>query len=175
MKSSIGFINIAQFLLFVALQILLMDNLVLYNTGFCFIYIAFLLFLPLETNRLLLLFMGFIVGFTVDIFYDTMGIHSAASVLLAFIRPHLLNLLTPRDGYDINDSVNLHIMGKGWFLTYAFTLILLHHTAVFFLERISFDDAWFTLLKIVLSTLFTGVVIIILQLLFFSPKRTSRV
>lgn len=174
MKSSIGLKNIVQFVLFVALQILLMDNLVLYSTGFCFIYIAFLLFLPININRLLLLFSGFLVGFTVDIFYDTMGIHAASSVLLAYIRPHLLNLLTPRDGYDLSDSVNIHVMGKGWFLTYTFTLILLHHAAVFFLERISFSDIWFTLLKILLSTLFTGLVVIILQLLFFSPKRTSR-
>ena len=163
-----------QFLLFVALQILLMDNLVLYSTGFCYIYVAFLLFLPININRLLLLFLGFLVGFTVDIFYDTMGIHAAASVLLAFLRPLLLNLLTPRDGYDISDSVNIHTMGKGWFLAYTFTLLLIHHAAVFFLERISFDDVLQTLLKIVLSVLFTGVVIIILQLLFFSPKRTSR-
>lgn len=175
MKSSIGFNNILQFILFVALQILLMDNLVLYSIGFCYIYVAFLIFLPLNINRLLLLFLGFLVGFTVDVFYDTMGIHAAASVLLAFLRPHLLNLLTPRDGYDINDSVNLHIMGKGWFLTYTSILILIHHTAVFFLERISFDDVWYTLLKIAVSTLFTGLVVIIIQLLFFSPKRTSRV
>lgn len=175
MKSNIGLNNILQFILFVALQILLMDNLVLYSTGFCYIYVAFLLFLPIHINRLLLLFLGFLVGFTVDIFYDTMGIHAAASVLLAFLRPLLLNLLTPRDGYDISDSVNIHKMGKGWFLTYTFTLLLVHHAAVFFLERISFGDILQTLLKIVLSVLFTGVVVTILQLLFFSPKRTSRV
>ena len=175
MKSSLGISNILQFILFVALQILLMDNLVLYSTGFCYVYVAFLLFLPLGINRLLLLFLGFLIGFTVDVFYDTMGIHAAASVLLAFLRPHVLNLLTPRDGYDINDSVNIHVMGKGWFLTYTFILLLVHHTAVFFLEKISFDDMLYTLLKILLSTMFTGVVVIILQLLFFSPKRTSRI
>ncbi|MDX5419694.1 MAG: hypothetical protein LPK09_10805 [Hymenobacteraceae bacterium] len=175
MKSSIGLNNIVQFVLFVALQILLMDNLVLYGTGFCYIYVAFLLFLPININRLQLLFLGFLIGFTVDIFYDTMGIHAAASVLMAFLRPHLLNLLTPRDGYDLSDSANIHVMGKSWFLTYTFTLLLVHHAAVFFLERISFDDILQTLLKIALSVLFTGVVVVILQLLFFSPKRTSRV
>lgn len=175
MKSNFGISNFLQFILFVALQILLMDNLVLYGTGFCFIYVAFLLFLPLDINRILLLFLGFFVGITVDIFYDTIGIHAAASVFLAFLRPHVLNLLTPRDGYDINDSVNIHVMGKGWFLTYMFVLLLAHHSAVFFLERVSFDGVWHTLLKILISTLFTGLVIVILQLLFFSPKRTSRI
>ena len=172
MNSTFGIRHIVQFILFVALQILLFDNLVLFSTGFCFIYIAFLLFLPIQINKVLLLFLGFIVGFTVDIFYDTMGIHAAASVLLAFLRPFILNLLTPRDGYDTNDSANLHVMGWSWFLTYASLLIVVHHAAVFFLEIIRFE--WYTLVKILLSTLFTGVVVVILQLLFFSVKRAKR-
>ncbi|PRY10590.1 hypothetical protein CLV24_1139 [Pontibacter ummariensis] len=171
MNSSFGIKHIAQFILFVALQILLVDNLVLFGTGFCFIYVAFLLFLPIGISRMWLLILGFITGFTVDVFYDTIGIHAAASVLLAFLRPLVLNLLTPRDGYDTNDSVNIHVMGWRWFLAYALMLILLHHTAVFFLEKISLQDAWYTLAKILLSTLFTTTVMVILQLLFFSPKR----
>ncbi len=174
MNSSFGIRHIVQFILFVALQILLMDSLVLFSTGFCFIYIAFLLFLPININRVLLLFLGFMAGFSIDIFYDTMGIHAAASVLLAFLRPHVLNLLTPRDGYDTNDSVNIHVMGWRWFLTYALLLILMHHAAVFFLETISFETAWFTLAKVFASVLFTGIVMVILQLLFFSVKRANR-
>ncbi|MDX5438009.1 MAG: hypothetical protein LPK03_12480 [Pontibacter sp.] len=169
MNSSLN--HIVQFFLFVALQILLMDNLVLFSTGFCFIYVAFLLYLPLTINRVWLLFLGFAVGFTVDVFYDTMGIHAAASVLLAFLRPHVLNLLTPRDGYDSGDTVNIHVMGGRWFLAYAFTLILFHHAAVFFLETINFQTALHTLVKTLLSTLFTGIVVVTIQLLFFSPKR----
>ena len=171
MNSSFGIRHILQFILFVALQILLMDNLVLFSTGFCFIYVAFLLFLPIGMNRLALLFIGFLTGFTVDMFYDTVGIHAAASVLLTFLRPLILNLLTPRDGYDSNDSVNIHVMGWRWFLAYSFILILFHHAAVFFLETINFQTALYTLAKILASTLFTTIVIVILQLLFFSPKR----
>lgn len=171
MNSRLGIPNILQFILFVALQILLMDNLVLFSTGFCFIYIAFLLFLPIGMNRVWLLFIGFLAGFTVDMFYDTVGIHAAASVLLAFLRPLVLNLLTPRDGYDAGDSANIHVMGWRWFLVYSFTLTLFHHAAVFFLETINFQTALYTLGKILVSTLFTTIVIVIIQLLFFSPKR----
>lgn len=171
MNSSFGLKHIAQFFLFVALQVLLMDSLVLFSTGFCFIYVAFILFLPLGISRVWLLVLAFILGFTVDMFYDTMGIHAAASVLLAFLRPHILNLLTPRDGYEASDTVNIHTMGGRWFLAYTFTLVLLHHTAVFFLETITFQTAWYTIVKILLSTFFTGIVMVILQLLFFSHKR----
>ncbi|MHC2992306.1 hypothetical protein OB13_12145 [Pontibacter sp. HJ8] len=174
MNSRFGLGHFIQFVLFVALQILLMDSLVLFSTGFCFIYIAFLLFLPIHLNRVLLLFLGFVAGFAVDIFYDTMGIHAAASVLLAYLRPFILNLLTPRDGYDANDSVNIHIMGWRWFLAYALTLILVHHAAVFLLEIFSLEGLWSAVPKILLSVLFTGVVMVILQLLFFSIKRANR-
>jgi len=174
MNSSFGMKHILQFFLFVALQILLMDSLVLFSTGFCFIYVAFLLFLPIGINRVWLLLLGFIAGFSVDVFYDTMGIHAAAGVLLAFLRPHVLNLLTPHDGYESSDSVNIHAMGWRWFLTYTFTLLLFHHAAVFFLETISLETVWYTLAKVLLSTLFTGIVMVVLQLLFFSPKGAGR-
>ena len=171
MNSSTFLKHTAQFILFVALQVLLVDNLVLFGTGCCFKYIAFLLFLPIGSSRMWQLFLGFMLGFTVDMFYDTVGIHAAASVLLAFLRPLVLNLLTPRDGYDTNDSVNIHVMGWRWFLSYIFILILFHHAAVFFLETINFQTALYTLTKIIASTFFTATVMVILQLLFFSPKR----
>ncbi|QCR23694.1 hypothetical protein [Pontibacter sp. SGAir0037] len=174
MNSSFGIKHIAQFVLFVALQILLIDNLVLFETGFCYIYVAFLLFLPININKVFLLFLGFLAGGTVDIFYNTLGIHAGASVLLAYLRPYILNLLTPRDGYDTNDSVNIHIMGYRWFLAYATLLIVTHHAMVFFLESLNFMDAAYMLAKILLSSIFTCTVMVILQLLFFSVKRASR-
>jgi hypothetical protein len=174
MNRKFGILNIIQFILFVSFQILFMDSLILYSTAFCFIYIGFLLFLPIGISRVWILLLGFITGFTVDVFYDTLGIHAAASVFLAYLRPHILNLLTPRDGYDSSDTATIYAMGWRWFLTYALILILLHHTAVFFLEVISFRDAWYTVIKIITSTLYTCLVMVILQLLFFSGKRANR-
>ncbi len=109
-----------------------------------------------------------------DVFYDTGGIHAAATVLLAYLRPYILLLLTPRDGYDQNDSANLHLMGWRWFLVYIFILIFLHHLTFFFLELAGFKLIGFTFLKILVSSLFTGTVVIIIQLLFFSRRRANR-
>jgi hypothetical protein len=166
--------HLLQFVLFMALQLLLIRNLVLFDTGFCFIYIAFILFLPIGLPVVLLLFFGFITGFTADIFYDTGGIHAAATVLLAYLRPWVLKLLTPRDGYDSGDTVNLHRMGWRWFMVYAFFLIFLHHFALFFLELGNMRFFGFTILKVIFSTFFTGIIVLIVQLLFFSAKRVTR-
>ena len=172
--SKLGITHFLQFFIFIALQIFLVQYLVLFNTGFCFIYIAFLLFLPIQLPPVILLLMGFTTGITIDTFYDTAGIHAGACVLLAYVRPYVLRFLTPRDDYDANDSVNVRLMGWAWFITYALILIFLHHLALFFLELGGLKVVGYTLLKVVVSTLYTFTVVVILQLLFFSARRVAR-
>lgn len=172
--SKLSITHFLQFFIFVTLQIFLVQYLVLFNTGFCFIYIAFLLFLPIQLPPVILLLMGFTTGITIDTFYDTAGIHAGACVLLTYVRPYVLRFLTPRDDYDANDSVNVRLMGWGWFVTYALVLIFLHHLVLFFLELGGVKALGFTLLKVVASTLYTFTVVVILQLLFFSARRAVR-
>jgi hypothetical protein len=163
-----------QFVVFLGLQILLLRNLVLFNTAFCFLYIGFLLFLPIQMPKVMLLLLAFVSGITVDIFYDTIGINAAAALLLAYLRPYVLLVLTPRDDYEKSDSVNVHVMGWRWFSVYTLFLIFMHHLALFFLELGSFREVGFTLVKVVVSTIFTFLVLVIIQLLFFSARRSNR-
>ena len=163
-----------QFLIFLSLQVLLLRNLVLFDTAFCYLYIGFLLFLPIQMPKVLLLVLAFLSGLTIDIFYDTIGINAAASVLLAYLRPYVLLVLTPRDDYEKSDSVNVHVMGWRWFSVYTLFLVFIHHLALFFLELGSFREVGFTLVKVVVSTIFTFLVLVIIQLLFFSTRRASR-
>lgn len=166
--------HLFRFLIFLGLQILLVRNLVLFNTAFCFLYIGFLLFLPIQMPRVMLLLLAFVCGITVDIFYDTIGVNAAAAVLLAYLRPYVLLVLTPRDDYEKSDSVNVHVMGWRWFSVYCLFLIFVHHLALFFLELGSFREAGFTLMKVLVSTVFTFLVLVIIQLLFFSTRRANR-
>ena len=163
-----------QFLIFLSLQILLLRNLVLFDTAFCYLYIGFLLFLPIQMPKVRLLVLAFISGLTIDIFYDTIGINAAASVLLAYLRPYVLLVLTPRDDYEKSDSVNVHVMGWRWFSVYTLFLVLVHHLALFFLELGSFREVGYTLVKVLVSTIFTFLVLVIIQLLFFSSRRSNR-
>ena len=162
-----------RFGLYVLVQMLLVSRLVLFERGWCSVYLGFLLFLPLATPIVVQLLLGFGLGLTMDIFYDTGGLHAAATVLLAFLRPWVLRLLTPRDGYDAQDSVNVHQMGWQWFGVYLGLLVLVHQVAFFVLELGSFRHFGLMLSKLALSWLFTGVVLLTIQLLFF-PVRRSR-
>lgn len=160
-----------RFALYVLMQVLLVSRLVLFERGWCFLYLGFLLFLPLATPIVVQLLLGFALGLTLDIFDDTGGLHAAAAVLLAFLRPWVLRLLTPRDGYDAQDSVNVHQMGWQWFGVYLSLLVFLHHLAFFLLQLGSFRYFGLTLGKIGLSWLFSCLALLIVQLLFFPVRR----
>ena len=84
-----------SFLVYLGLQVFLFDNMVLFDNAFCFVYIAFILFLPFNINPMLLIFIAFAGGLFTDLFYNTMGVNAAASVLLAFIRKPWISLITP--------------------------------------------------------------------------------
>ena len=163
-------VQLLRCVLYVGVYIGLVYRLVLFEAGWCFLYLGFLLFLPLATPIVVQLLLAFGIGLTVDICFDTSGLHAAAAVLLAFARPWVLRLLTPRDGYDAQDSANIHQMGGQWFAVYLGLLLLIHHTAFFVLELGSFRHFGLTLVKIGASFAFTSVALLIVQLLFFSQR-----
>ena len=148
-----------------------MKNLVLFNSAFCFIYIAFILLLPIESNTILLMVLGFIMGFTVDIFYDSLGLHASTLVLVGFLRNFWLARITPQGGYDAGEGPTLAANGVQWFLIYALPIIFIHHFALFFIEVGGFALLGHTLSKVFFSTIFTFVIILLLQYLLPRQRR----
>lgn len=166
-----GIIQVVLFFVYLFVQVLLLRNLVLFNTAFCFLYIAFILLLPIETNSLILMLAGFLLGFSVDIFYDSMGLHALATVMMAYLRNFWLNTITPQGGYESSATATLAANGFQWFLVYSLPLVFLHHLVLFFVEASGFTMFWYTMLKIVASLLFTMSVIILLQFLTHQRRR----
>jgi len=150
-------------LLYLLLQIFFMRNMVLFNYAFCFIYIAGILILPAEISRMYLLFIGFAVGFTVDIFSNTFGMHAAATVLIAYLRPFLIQYQMESKGAERVD-IGIRSQGIGSFLAYIIPLILLHHTVLFIMEINNFGMILHTLLRIAASALFTVIMIVLVEL-----------
>lgn len=169
--SRLGIGQIISFFVYLALQVFIFRHVVLFNTASCFIYVAYLILLPVELNTLVLMGLGFLMGFTVDVFYDSLGMHSSASVLIMYLRNYWLNLNTPQGGYDSNASPTLAMNGILWFVVYAVSLIFLHHVVLFFIEAGGFGIFWFTLWKALASTILTTFVILIIQLLFAEKRR----
>jgi cell shape-determining protein MreD len=165
--------NILRFILLVILQVLIVQNINL--TGYVILlpYVLVILILPFETNRLIVLFTAFILGVCVDFFYDSSGLHAAACTIMGFSRYYVLKYFAPRDGYDMGVRPTVEDMGLEWFLRYAGTLILLHHFFLFYLEIFRFSEFFSTLLRVILSSLGTLILIYLIQFLFFNNKRRA--
>ena len=166
-----GILPFLAFFAYVLAQVLILKSLVLFNTAFCFLYIFFILLLPLEFNNLVLMLIGFVLGFSIDIFYDSLGLHALSLVLLAYLRNYWLSAITPQGGYDVGVPPSLSAYGLQWFLVYTIPLIFAHHFVVFFVEAAGFHLFWYTMLKVMMSLLFTLTIAIILQYLSFGRRR----
>ena len=151
------------FVLYLALQILLARNLVLFDYGFCFIYIACVLLLPNETSLTWLLVIAFTTGIIVDTFYNTLGMHTAATVLMAYCRPLIVRAQIDVPGAESRIEFSLQELGVGTLFRYVFVLALIHHSALFFIEASSLALLVPTLIRVGASTLLTTVSIVLIQ------------
>jgi len=170
--SRTGIWQFLSFFIYLIAQVVLMKNLVLFNTAFCFIYVSFILFTPIETNTLLLMFLGFVLGFMVDIFYDSLGLHASSLVLIGYFRNFWLSRITPQGGYDAGEGPTLGANGFQWFLIYTLPLIFVHHFALFFIEAGGFGLLGYTLSKVFFSTIFTFLTILLLQYMLPGHRRS---
>jgi hypothetical protein len=151
---------------------LILKNSVLFGSAFCFLYIGYLLLLPVETNPLWLMFIGFGMGLFIDMFYDSVGVHAFASVAIMYVRNFWLSRVTPQGGYDNGAVPSLAADGLQWFLIYATPLVFLHHALLFFIEVGGFQYFGYTFVKIIFSTLYTMVLMLIVQYLFPGGRRS---
>jgi hypothetical protein len=163
--------QIVLFVVYLLYQGMILQNVVVYHTAFCYLYVLYLILLPVEANPMALMGIGFLMGLAVDMFYESAGLHAFASVMIMYVRNYWLNSLTPQGGYDSNSVPSVAMNGIQWFLIYAVPLIFLHHSLLFFMEVGGFGMFWYTLWKVLTSTIFTTVVILIAQFLFPGRRR----
>ncbi len=164
---------IFNFFFFVLLQVFILNKIELSGQLNPFLYIIFIITLPFETPGWLLLVLGAVTGLTVDMFLNTAGMHMAATVLLAYVRPYVLRGIAPRDNYEPGTLPIPSHYGFGWFLKYTFILTLIHHLLFFITD--SFGNKGFitTLSTTVLSSVFTVVIILITMLFTYTKKRRT--
>ncbi|MCH6232709.1 rod shape-determining protein MreD [Cognataquiflexum rubidum] len=157
--------------LYLVFQVLVLKNLVLFGSAFCFLYVTYIVLLPIDLKTIPTLLISFFLGMGVDLFYDTLGIHTAALLVIGFIRHRWLLVLVPPGGYDDDLQPSLLNMGFGWFLSYSIPLVLIHHTLFFYIESLGTDLFFTSLQKIIASVIFVLVMSIIVQLLLYRRRR----
>lgn len=165
------FRNIIRFLLLITVQVLLLNNMNLSGYLNPTIYILFILLLPADVNKSLLLVLAFATGYTIDMFANTPGLNAAATVLMAFVMPSVRNLFFKNVDFSPGEEPNLKKVGLSSFFRYTLVLVFIHHFTLFFLESFSFSLFFFILARIALGTLLSTLIILIIMLLF-SPRKT---
>ena len=173
--------NILRFCVILLIQVLILNKVTLrwwsqpggFPVFIPFLYPLFLLLLPFEVSVVGLLMFGFFTGIIIDVFMNTVGMHAAACVLIAYLRTNVLNALLPKNLSEYpNQSPSVKNMGWMPFLTYSSFLILLHHAVFFTIELWSFNNIGYLLLKIIASAI-TSMLFIVVYLLLFTRQNTK--
>jgi hypothetical protein len=132
-----------------------------------YLYYLPLLWLPFSVSRIGLLVIGFLTGLTLDYFVNTPGLHAAACLLVAYVRPFVINVLTPKDSSEFNyREPSPKAIQWTPYAIYVFVLTLLHHGYMVFLEWLDFGSFLDFIIKVVASTGISMLLIFTVELLF---------
>ena len=162
------FINIIRFILLVLVQVLIFNRLNFFGFINPMVYILFLYWYPIKENRAAFIGLGFLLGLSIDFFLDTMALHSAATITIAYLRPTIMRFV-----FGINyefQSFKLSNATRAQQFTFLALLILVHHLVYFSLEIFSIANL-FLIVKKVLSIGFASIVLCLLFSSLFSVNK----
>jgi hypothetical protein len=164
--------HVLRFLLLLLLQVFVLNNVVLTGVFNPYVYIYFILLLPLAMPHWQLLLIAFVTGLTLDFFMHSLGLHAFACTFIGFIRPFIIGTVQPAGGYNPEDRPTVGNMGLRWFLSYSLPIVFLFHAVLFLVETLSVNQLLFVLLKALVSALVASVIIVLFE--FFFSKRLTR-
>ncbi len=165
--------NIIRFVFFILFQVLILNEVPpLHQFIVPYIYFLYILWLPFNINRFLLLLISFVFGLTLDYFTGTPGLHAAPCVLIAYIRPYLLNLLIPQETTE-QSYVEPGHKSMGWapYLLYIGVLSFVHHFYLVLIEWLQFGNFIYFIGKVTGTTAISLLMIFITELLFVRKGR----
>jgi len=148
--------------LYVLLQVVVLNEVLFSAYINPFLYVILIISLPLKTPKWFLLIYAFILGFSIDLFSGSLGFHSTATILIAFIKPFISKITIPYNILGETDEITLKKVGDKAFITFSFFLILIHNSCLFITEHLSVNLVLFG--KIIASSLVTLIIVLITQL-----------
>ena len=151
--------QIGRYILVMALQVLLFDQLQLLGACHPYIYVLCLLMMPITLPHSVDMILGAAAGIIMDIFCNSLGVHTAACILVMFIRPYLIGAIVS-DKDRLNEQINLHTIGMEALVKYIVIMVLIHHLTIFLLAAWSWHHIGFVALETIVSSTVTILIII---------------
>jgi len=160
--------NIIRLAIFILVQVYVLNKIPhLHKLITPYIYYLFILWLPFSVSRMGLLVIGFFTGLILDYFMMTPGLHAAPCVLIAYVRPFVINVLTPKETAEFNyREPSPKAMQWTPYMVYVLILTLFHHTYMVFLEWLDFGSFLDFIIKIFTTTGISMLLIFTVELLF---------
>lgn len=151
--------QIIRYAVVMVLQVLLFDQLQLLGVCHPYIYILCLMMMPITLPHISDMLIGATAGLIMDIFCNSLGVHTSACILLMYVRPYILSALI-NETDRLNEQLSLHSLGMETMTKYVVILVLLHHLTVFMLAAWSWQHVGFVVLETLVSSLLTILVIL---------------
>lgn len=161
------------FLVFVLLQVLVMNNIHLFRIVTPFVYIYVILKLPVDMTRSGTIIVSFLLGLVVDIFSNTFGMHAAACSFIGFVRTPLLDRFVDVKDLPEQSIPSYSLFGYAKFIRYALVLVVLHHVTLFVIEAFTFFQPLFMVMRMTLSILLSFLLILIIEAFNLGKKKSG--
>lgn len=162
-------VNIFRFILLLAVQIIIFNNMNFLGYISPFPYLLFIILYPVNGNKSGLLIASFFLGLIMDMFSNSGGIHTTACILLAYFRPYIFKFSFGLS-YEYQ-TVRLNDVLTPERFSFILISVVIHHLVLFVLEAFQFSFILDVLLRTLLSSVFTILICIIIIYLIKPNKR----
>lgn len=162
-------IHTVRFVVLILLQVLLFSNINFLGYINPYIYILFIILYPVKNNRILFLFISFLMGLIIDIFMDSGGINATAALVVAFIRPAVLKFSFGAV-YE-HQALKFNNIDFGQRLTYMTILTFIHHFTYFLFEIFNISKIILVLQNTLFSSIFTITLCILITSIFSTKSK----
>ena len=151
-------ISVFLFVIMVFLQIIC-NRICLFNIAVPFVYIYFILRLPMTLSVNWVMLLSFLIGFSVDIFSNTLGINALSCTLIGAIRKPVFSLFFPRENEMSNPIPSIHTLGIGNYIKYLFSLTTLFCIFIYLIQLFTFNNFILTFFRIIGSSILTAIIL----------------
>lgn len=162
-----------MFVLVVMAQAVIFNRIVLFGVAVPFIFIYFIIKLPVAMTATRVMLLSFLLGAVMDIFQDTPGLCALSCTWLGASRRTVLRLLIPREDDIQHASASIRSLGIGVYSRYVITMSLIFCIIAFSIEAFSFFGFKSLLLRIVCSATITSLLLIAIDSLSRSRSSVS--
>jgi len=165
--------NFSRFIFLLLLQVFVFNYVQWFNFLTPFVFLLFLILLPLDIPKPVQYILAFVTGFIVDAFLRTYGIQAFSCVLMIFSRPYIILVLNGFKPLETGVKPVPGVKNFNWILVYTMLLVFVHQITVTILETFQWVQWWRILWTSVVNMLFTTFIILCIEYIFYTNNNKS--